>query len=110
VVALLGGVSALLIGYRIVHHPTAGAGFGGFHASYGTRIGIWLGFFAALAIAAGGYLQLRDETAPKKEPEAKESAPAFSGLTVAEAAAAQSVLGEDDADGEAARDAPEAAP
>jgi len=87
VVALLGGVSALLIGYRILHHPAASAGFGGFHVSYGIRIGAWLGFAAALAIAGGGYLQLRDEAPPKAKEEKqadKASAPAFSGLTVSD--------------------------
>ena len=43
VVALLGAVSALLIGYRILHHPAASKGFGGFHAAFGIRVGIWLG-------------------------------------------------------------------
>jgi hypothetical protein len=80
VVALLGALSSLLILYRIVHHPTAGGGFGGFHAFYGIRIGIWLGLIASLAIAAGGYLQLRGEAvAAGKQPEPTEAA--FSGLT-----------------------------
>lgn len=63
-VALLGAVSAVLILYRIVHHPAASAGFGGFHVSFGIRIGIWLGLAAALAIAAGGFLQARAERPP----------------------------------------------
>ena len=40
--------------------------FGGFHASYGIKLGIWLGLIAALAIAAGGYLQLRAEDDPPR--------------------------------------------
>ena len=88
VVALLASVSALLIGYRILHHPAASAGFGGFHASFGIRFGIWLGFAAALAIAAGGYLQLRAETPKKPTPETaapnENATPAFSGLIVAD--------------------------
>ena len=59
IVLLLGALSSLLILYRIVHHPAASVSFGGFDASYGIRLGIWLGLIAALAIAAGGYLQLR---------------------------------------------------
>jgi hypothetical protein len=79
-VALLGALSSLLILYRIVHHPTAGGGFGGFHASYGIRIGIWLGLIASLAIAAGGYLQLNSEA--DDAPTRRELADAaFSGLT-----------------------------
>jgi hypothetical protein len=83
VVALLGGVSALLIGFRILHHPAASAGFGGFHASFGIRVGIWLGFAAALAIAVGGYLQLREEV-PKKPTPVETPTPAFTGLTVSD--------------------------
>jgi hypothetical protein len=83
VVALLGGVSVLLIGYRILHHPAASVGFGGFHASFDLRVGIWLGFAAAVAIAAGGYLQLREEVSKKPEP-VQAPTPAFTGLTVAD--------------------------
>jgi hypothetical protein len=64
IVMLLGSLSALLILYRIVHHPVASTSFGGFHASYGIKLGIWLGLIAALAIAAGGYLQLREQDMP----------------------------------------------
>ena len=47
VVALLGAVSALLIGYRILHHPAASEGFGGFHMlRSASEVGIWLGFAA----------------------------------------------------------------
>ena len=64
---MLGLLSVVLIVYRIVHHPAASASFGGFHASYGIKLGIWLGLLAALAIAAGGYLQLRAEGEPAGE-------------------------------------------
>jgi hypothetical protein len=82
-VLLLGGVSALLILFRIVHHPSASASFGGFHASSGIRFGIWLGLAAALTVAGGGYLQTRPLQAALGTPA---SAPAtdggaFTGLT-----------------------------
>jgi hypothetical protein len=71
IVMLLGALSAVLILYRVVHHPAASVSFGGFHASYVIKPGIWLGLIAALAIAAGGYLQLRAEeatTTPAENP------------------------------------------
>jgi hypothetical protein len=61
IVAGLGGLSTLLILYRIVHHPTASANFGGFHASVGIKVGIWLGLIAAAAITYGGYLATQQE-------------------------------------------------
>ena len=64
VVLVLGALSSLLIVYRIAHHPAASASFGGFHASYGIKLGLWLGLIAALAIAAGGDLLLRTESTP----------------------------------------------
>jgi hypothetical protein len=85
VVALLGTVSVVLILYRIVHHPAASGGFAGFHVSLGIEIGIWLGLIAAVAIAMGGYLQLRAETTRAPQPERRPPEPAeaaFSGLTV----------------------------
>jgi hypothetical protein len=60
-VAGLGALSTLTILYRIVHHPTASASFGSFHASVGIKIGIWLGLIAAAAITYGGYLAMQDE-------------------------------------------------
>lgn len=60
-VAGLGALSTLRILYRIVHHPTASASFGSFHASVGIKIGIWLGLIAAAAITYGGYLAMQDE-------------------------------------------------
>jgi hypothetical protein len=60
-VAGLGALSTVLIFYRILHHPTASASFGSFHASVGIKIGIWLGLIAAAAITYGGYLAMRDD-------------------------------------------------
>ncbi len=60
IVAGLGGLSSLLILYRIIHHPHGSATVGTFHASYGIKFGIWLGLIAALAITYGGYLQMQE--------------------------------------------------
>jgi flagellar basal body-associated protein FliL len=60
-VAALGALSTLLIFYRIVHHPSASASYGSFHASVGIKIGIWLGLIAAAGVTYGGYLAMRDE-------------------------------------------------
>ncbi|HEY7932919.1 MAG TPA: hypothetical protein VID48_03760 [Solirubrobacteraceae bacterium] len=60
-VAGLGALSTALILYRIIHHPTASASYGGFHASAGIKIGIWLGLIAALGITYGGYLAMQAE-------------------------------------------------
>jgi len=60
-VTALGALSTVLILYRIVHHPTASANFGNFHASVGIKIGIWLGLIAAGGITYGGYLKMQDD-------------------------------------------------
>ena len=60
-VAALGALSSILILYRILHHPTASASFGTFHASAGIKIGIWLGLIAAIAVTYGGYLAMTEE-------------------------------------------------
>jgi hypothetical protein len=60
-VAALGALSTVLIFYRIVHHPTASANFGSFHASVGIKIGIWLGLIAAMVVTYGGYLKMQEE-------------------------------------------------
>jgi hypothetical protein len=88
IVAGLGGLSTVLILYRIVHHPTASASFGGFHASAGIKIGIWLGLVAAAAITYGGYLAIQEEgrlTSMPSPPatETREKPAAFSGLAAA---------------------------
>jgi hypothetical protein len=63
VVAGLGALSTLLIFYRIIHHPTAGTSgtIAGVHfsASAGIKIGIWLGFLAAIGVTYGGYLAMQ---------------------------------------------------
>jgi hypothetical protein len=61
VVAGLGALSTLLILYRIIHHPSGGASFGGASFSYGIKIGIWLGLIASVAITYGGYLMMSEE-------------------------------------------------
>ncbi|MGA2454186.1 MAG: hypothetical protein ABSG93_11760 [Solirubrobacteraceae bacterium] len=60
-VAGLGALSTLTILYRIVHHPTASANIGSFHASVGIKIGIWLGLIASAIVTYGGYLGMQDE-------------------------------------------------
>jgi hypothetical protein len=86
IAAGLGALSSGLIIYRIVHHPSASVSIGHLHASYGIKLGIWLGLAAALAITVGGYLQAQDDGKPPSEepPAAPSQSPeqAFSGLTV----------------------------
>jgi hypothetical protein len=60
-IAGLGALSTILILYRIIHHPTASASVGSFHASAGIKIGIWLGLIAAAGVTYGGYLAMGDE-------------------------------------------------
>ena len=84
IVAGLGALSAVLILYRILHHPSAGVSgtIGGVHfsASAGIKIGIWLGLIAALGVAYGGYLAMQDERASPvpatPAPEPPEATPA----------------------------------
>lgn len=61
IVAGFGALSTVLILYRIIHHPHGSAGFAGVEASYGIKIGIWLGLIAAAALTYGGYLQMTEE-------------------------------------------------
>jgi hypothetical protein len=79
IVAGLGALSTALIFYRIVHHPTASANIGSFHASAGIKIGIWLGLVAAAAITYGGYLATQEDAAPARSADEPASA-AFTGL------------------------------
>ncbi len=81
IVAALGALSSILIFYRIVHHPSASASFGGFHASYGIKIGIWLGLISALAITYGGFLMMRAEGTSLSDVR-QQAGGAFSGITV----------------------------
>jgi hypothetical protein len=80
IVAGLGALATLLILYRIIHHPHASASFGGFHASYGIKIGIWLGLIAAAAITYGGYLQMQEEGTSLSDVRAQ-AGEAFSAVT-----------------------------
>jgi hypothetical protein len=65
VVAGLGALSTILILYRIIHHPSGGVNetIAGVHysASYGIKIGIWLGLIAAAALTYGAYLAMQAE-------------------------------------------------
>jgi hypothetical protein len=79
IVAGLGALSTIFILYRIIHHPSASASFGGIHASYGIKIGIWLGLIAALAITYGGYLQMQAEGTSLSDVREQASS-AFSGV------------------------------
>ncbi|HEY2141620.1 MAG TPA: hypothetical protein VGG98_06135 [Solirubrobacteraceae bacterium] len=80
IVAGLGALSVLLILYRIIHHPSASANFRGVHASYGIKIGIWLGLIAAAAITYGGYLAMQAEGTSLADVREQASG-AFSGVT-----------------------------
>ncbi|HMH47620.1 MAG TPA: hypothetical protein VK538_07885 [Solirubrobacteraceae bacterium] len=80
VVTALGALSAVLIFYRIVHHPSGSVSFGGVHASYGIKIGIWLGLIAALAITYGGYLMMQAEGTSLADVRERAGG-AFSGIT-----------------------------
>jgi hypothetical protein len=65
VVAALGALSTVLIFYRIVHHPSGGISgtVAGVHysASYGIKIGIWIGLIAAGVITYGGIAAMQEE-------------------------------------------------
>jgi hypothetical protein len=59
-VAVLGGLSVLLILFRIVDPPSFGS-FGGVSVDGTREIGIFLGFIAAAGIAYGGYRGMQEE-------------------------------------------------
>jgi hypothetical protein len=80
IVTVLGALSTILILYRIIHHPTASASFGGFHASAGIKIGIWLGLIASAAITYGGYLAMQAAPGPARASAEQPGGEAFSGL------------------------------
>src|ERR1700730_9100004 len=86
IVAGLGARSTIFILSRIVHHPTASASFGGFHASVGIKLGIWLGLIAAMALTYGGYLQMQEEGTSLADVR-EQASDAFSGMTTAPAGA-----------------------
>jgi hypothetical protein len=83
-VAGLGALSAILILYRILDHPSAGTSgtIAGVHysASVGIKIGIWLGLIAALGLTYGGYLAMQDEGTSLTDVREQASG-AFSGLS-----------------------------
>jgi hypothetical protein len=81
IVAGLGALSTLLILYRIIHHPTASASAGNFHATAGIKIGIWLGLIAAAAITYGGFLQMQAEGTSLSDVRDR-AGDAFTGITV----------------------------
>jgi hypothetical protein len=60
VVAALGGLSVLLILFRIVDPPSFGS-FGGVSVDATLDVGIFLGLVAAAGIAYGGYSAMREE-------------------------------------------------
>lgn len=57
----LGGLSAILVFYRILDHPHGGVSIGSSSFSYGAKIGLYLGFLACLAVAYGGFLAMNEE-------------------------------------------------
>jgi hypothetical protein len=59
-VAVLGGLSALLVLYRIVFPPDFGS-FGGVSVEGTVEFGIFLGLVAAIGIAFGGYRAMQEE-------------------------------------------------
>jgi len=60
VVAILGGISVLLIVYRIIDTPSAGS-FPGVSVDVSPTVGIFLGLIAAGGIAYGGYRAMQEE-------------------------------------------------
>jgi len=60
VVTVLGGVSVLLILFRIVDPPSFGS-YGGVSVDATLKVGIFLGLLSAAGIAYGGYSAMREE-------------------------------------------------
>jgi hypothetical protein len=60
VVTVLGGLSSLLVLYRIIFPPSFGS-FGGVSADATLEFGIFLGLVAAIGIAFGGYRAMQEE-------------------------------------------------
>ena len=59
-VAILGGLSTLLVLYRIISPPSFGS-FGGVSVDATLELGIFLGLLAAAGIAFGGYRGMKEE-------------------------------------------------
>jgi hypothetical protein len=66
-VTALGGLSILLILYRIVDTPGGGGDFGAVSVDVSPAIGIFLGLIAAAGIAYGGYRAMEEEGASFSE-------------------------------------------
>lgn len=60
VVAILGGISVLLILFRIIDPPSLGS-LGGISYDATLKVGIFLGLVSAVGIAYGGYSAMREE-------------------------------------------------
>lgn len=60
IVAALGGLAVLMIGYRIVDKP-GGGDFGGVAVDLTLKLGIFLALIAAAGIAYGGWSAMREE-------------------------------------------------
>jgi len=60
IVAVLGGISVLLVLYRIVFPPSFGD-FGGVSVDATLDVGIFLGLLASAGIAYGGYAAMRED-------------------------------------------------
>jgi uncharacterized membrane protein YhaH (DUF805 family) len=61
VVSVLGGISALLILYRIIDTPGQSVSGGGVSVDVNPALGIFLGLIAAVGIAYGGYRAMQEE-------------------------------------------------
>ncbi|HEX4466318.1 MAG TPA: hypothetical protein VH025_03965 [Solirubrobacteraceae bacterium] len=57
IVTWFGGVSVILVLYRLFHHPSVD--LPGFHV--GLRAGIWLGLLSAAGITYGGFVAMEEE-------------------------------------------------
>lgn len=73
-VAILGGVSTLLVLFRIIDPPSFGD-FGGVSADATLEFGIFLGLIAAAGIAFGGYRAMREEGATSSDTADRPQAP-----------------------------------
>lgn len=59
IITLLGGLSVLLILFRIISPPGLGVDFDGI--SVGREVGVFLGLLAAIGITYGGYASMQEE-------------------------------------------------
>ncbi|MFI5004850.1 MAG: hypothetical protein ACHQE6_07545 [Solirubrobacterales bacterium] len=59
IVALLAGLCAICVLYRIIDHPHLSVSYGPTTLHYGAELGIYLGFIACVAIAYGALEDLR---------------------------------------------------